>query len=225
MRLRYFEWDEAMIDEVAKNIKIAYDTVSKYTGRTTKQKFLVRMSPTFQTITGRFGIGTGATYNSSLKMTSIPSPESFLGTFTGTRVSELSDTLQHEFTHMLVDDALYPRGTIWWVNEAFAHYFSKDLRPTTVKASLGVKVFTLKELLQLENQDVTDRQTDLYMRAQGTVAVQYMVEKLGSREKAWEWLIYEAEARDFNQSFQKIFGLNYDQFEKGWQEFMLQKYK
>ena len=51
-----------------------------------------------------------------------------------------------------------------------------------------------------------------------------MVEKLGGKEKAWQWLIEEAQDRDFNTSLQKVYGLSYDQFEKGWQDFMKQMY-
>jgi hypothetical protein len=221
--LRYYEWDQALVDQVAKNVNVAYAAVKQNTGRQAKEKFLVRMAPTFESDAGRTSIGVGAIYVSSNKMISIPSPESFKGTFTGTNVDELSQTLQHEMTHMMVDFTLAPRSTIWWVNEAFAHYFSNDLRPDTMRRALQNKVYTLKDLNALETGSGIS-QEDLYMRAEGTAAVQYMVEKLGGREKAWQWLIEETQDRDFNTSFQKIFGLSYDQFEKGWQDFMKQKY-
>ncbi len=221
--LRYFEWDAPLVDQVVKNVKLAFAAVKQNTGQQAKEKFLVRMAPTFESDAGRTPIGVGATYVSGNKMIAIPSPESFHGTFSGTNVDELSQTLQHEMTHMMVDFTLAPRSTIWWVNEAFAHYFSNDLRPDTVRRALQNKVYSLKDLNALETDGgITDQ--DLFMRAEGTVAVQYMVEKLGGRDKAWQWLIEETQDRDFNTSFQKVFGLNYDQFEKGWQDFMKQKY-
>ncbi|MBI1802475.1 MAG: hypothetical protein HY259_10890 [Chloroflexi bacterium] len=221
--VRYFEWDEALVDGVVKAVSEAVDAAVANTGRKAVAKFLVRMAPTFQTQSGRSGIGVAASYNSSAKMLSIRSPESFGGTFSGIGAVKSVPDIQHEFTHLLVDEAIAPRGTIWWVNEAFAHYFTDDLRPATVRASLSNKVYSLKDLNQLEVEGGV-QQTDLYIRAQGTVAVQYMVEKLGGRDKAWAWLIAEAQIRDFNESFNKVFGVTYDQFEKGWQEFMKQRY-
>ncbi len=221
--LRYYAWDAGLVDRVVKNVKIAYAEVKKNTGQQAKSKFLVRMAPTFETDAGRTPIGVGATYISSNKMISIPAPDSFHGSFSGTNIDELSQTLQHEMTHMMVDFTLAPRSTIWWVNEAFAHYFSNDLRPNTVHSALQNKVYSLKDLNALETGSGI-QQDDLYMRAEGTVAVQYMVEKLGGKDKAWQWLVEEAQARDFNASFQKVFGMSYDQFEKGWQDFMKQKY-
>ena len=220
--LRFYAWDEALVDEVAKNIQIAYQTAVASTGRTPKQKFLVRMAATFETQAGGMNVNTRASYNTQNNMIAISSPESFHGSFFGTDVSQLSRDLVHEMTHLLVNDALYPRGTIWWVNEAFAHYFSNDIRADYVRRAVAQNV-TLKDLNKLEVAGGIDDSVFLYRYA-GAAAVQYMVEKLGGKEKAWEWLIEEAQDRDFNTSLQKVYGLSYDQFEKGWQDFMKQMY-
>ena len=185
-------------------------------------QFLVRMAATFETQAGGMNVNTRASYNTQNNMIAISSPESFHGSFFGTDVSQLSRDLVHEMTHLLVNDALYPRGTIWWVNEAFAHYFSNDIRADYVRRAVAQNV-TLKDLNKLEVAGGIDDSVFLYRYA-GAAAVQYMVEKLGGKEKAWQWLIEEAQDRDFNTSLQKVYGLSYDQFEKGWQDFMKQMY-
>jgi hypothetical protein len=222
---RYYEWDEAFVESMVKAINTAHAAAIKATGRQPLEKYLVRMSPTFQTRAGRSALGVAATYNSSAKMLSIMSPESFVGTFSSANRSEDVPDIQHELTHLLVHEATYPKAPYLWLNEAMAYYFTNDLRPANVKASLAKKIFTLKELNQLRNDDTSNEQLDRDIQAQATIVVQYIVEKFGGREKAWQWMIEETQIRDFDASLKKVLGVSVAEFEKGWQEFMLQKYR
>ncbi len=220
--LRYFEWDEPLVDSMVKSINTAIEAAIKATGRKAKDKFLVRMAPTFQTHSGRAGIGVAANYDASGNFLAIRSPESFGGTFSGTDVSKSIPDIQHEFTHLLVHEATTPKEPYLWLNEAFAYYFTDDLRAPTVKAALANKVYSLKELNQLRANN--NEQEDRYIQAEATTVVQYIVEKLGGKEKAWQWMIEETQIRNFDESLRKVLGVPLDQFEKGWQDFMKQKY-
>jgi hypothetical protein len=220
--VRYYEWDESLVEDMVKSIDQAYVAAEQATGRKPQDKFLVRLAPTFETHAGRAGIGVAANYVPDSNFLAMRSPESFGGTFAGIGASKSIPDIQHELTHLLVREVTYPSSPLSWLNEAMAYYFTNDLRASTVHAALAHKVYSLKELTLLNT--TPDEQENRYIQAEATIVVQYIVERLGGRDKAWEWLIQETRIRSFDESLPKVFGMTTDQFEKGWQDFMKQKY-
>jgi hypothetical protein len=217
--VKYWAWDKPVIDDVVATVEAGYQYAVTRARRQPKEKFLVVLSPTYQTHPGRAGADVAANYVSDLGL-AIRSPESFGGVLAG---DILSNIVAHELIHLLVREVAYPREVPTWMNEGAAYYLTDDVRVSMLRESVRKgQIFSLKELENLYILD--DEIQQRYALAQSSALVGYIIETYGGVDKYWQLLADEAQSRSVAESLQGVLGVDYDQFEKNWQAYLKKKY-
>jgi hypothetical protein len=217
--VKYWAWDKPVIDDVVATVEAGYQYAVTRARRQPKEKFLVVLSPTYQTHPGRAGADVAANYIPDLGL-AIRSPESFGGVPAG---DVLSGIVAHELIHLLVREIAYPHDVPTWMNEGVAYYLTDDVRVSMLRESVRQgQVFSLKELGNLYN--LTDELQQRYALAQSSALVGYIVENYGGVDKYWQFLADEAQSSSVPESIERVLGVDYDQFEKNWQAYLKKKY-
>jgi len=217
--VKYWAWDKPVIDDVVTTVEAGYQYAVTRARRQPKEKFLVVLSPTYQTHPGRAGADVAANYIADLGL-AIRSPESFGGVLAG---DVLSGIVAHELIHLLVREIAYPREVATWMNEGAAYYLTDDVRVSMLRESVRQgQIFSLKELENLYILD--DELQQRYALAQSSALVGYIIETYGGVDKFWQLLADEAQSRSVAESLQRVLGVDYDQFEKNWQTYLKKKY-
>lgn len=224
-QIKYWEWDKEIIEQVNDIVKKGYQWASSRSKRQPKEKFLVVLSPTYQSAPGRGGASTGASFISGLGL-SIRSLESFGAWWTPTGEKwddHLISNVAHETIHLLQHEFMYPRAMTDWLSEGLAYYLTDDIRPSVLREAIRAnKVYTLK---QLENiYGFEDDLLERYGFAQSTALVQYIIEKYGGVDTYWKLAGDYKETRSIPTSIQKVLGISSEQLEKDWQNWLRQKY-
>lgn len=217
--VKYWAWDKPVIDDVVATVEAGYQYAVTRARRQPKEKFLVILSPTYQTHPGRAGADVAANYIADLGL-AIRSPESFGGVLAG---NVLSSIVAHELIHLLVREIAYPRAVPVWMNEGAAYYLTDDVRVSMLRESVRKgQIFSLKELENLYILD--DELQQRYALAQSSALVGYIIETYSGVDKFWQLLADEAQSRSVAESLQRVLGVDYDQFEKNWQAYLKKKY-
>lgn len=230
-RLRYYEWDEDIIDRVGKVVEAAYDKVVGVLKIEPKGKVTAILSPTFQTYPGRAGAFTAAHYNPDLKDTIyIRSLESFgvSPSSPGTSPDEdLGWTVAHEFTHLVSDQKVRIVRMTEWMSEGLAEWVSNPQWPNFVRGVARGKLHSLDEVDKI----ITGKAEYGYSPAEVRQAydeaisiVDFIIAQHGGLDTFWKLAADYDTSRSLKETVPRVLGLSYAQFEKDWQTYVRQKY-
>jgi len=144
---------------------------------------------------------------------------------------ELQGTLTHEYTHLVNNASFTPiaRMTDWMV-EGLAEYVSDNPRADEVRDAVQsgniipitdpTGQYNKQDLehLTILNQDVSLAYGLAYS------LVEYVNEKYGGMDGYWKLVQAFDKRQNLDKALQEAFSISYDQFDKGWRDWLKQKY-
>jgi tetratricopeptide (TPR) repeat protein len=141
-------------------------------------------------------------------------------------VEKLPSVITHELTHAFTNLMTYGNHP-GWIHEGLALYEAsqwEERRENSLKAAIREgKLFRLEELEESFLRLKDPRLIDLAYAASYT-AVDYLIEKYG-REKLKGLLLQFSKGKNFHEASQTVLGIGEEEFQKGWIEFIQQKYR
>ncbi|MBI1802477.1 MAG: hypothetical protein HY259_10900 [Chloroflexi bacterium] len=236
--VRYYHWDDGVIDREIAWLERGIKEAAAAIGKQPDKKLRVYVSPTFQTHPGRAGAGKIAFYSPDVKDTVyVRSFDSFGAYYTsaGDPLGEnMVDDVRHETIHLLNDEITPLVKMLSWMSEGLAVYLgegpsSQKLRLDRLQSAWRQnRVYSLKEMHRIDV--LADQNPDKYdvvlgEYSQGLAYVQYIFEKYGGADGFWKLAKAQAKALKFSEAVVNAFGVTEDQFEQGWKDWYVAKYK
>ncbi|MBI3965167.1 MAG: hypothetical protein HY329_05995, partial [Chloroflexi bacterium] len=130
-KIRYYEWDNEILDRMIAVSERAHATVTKTLNKTPETKTTVYVSPTFQTHPGRGSHSQAAFFNPDVKdAVYIRSLDSFGSRPPAglTQEDELLWSLTHEYVHLVNNLIVRIVKMPEWMSEGLAEYVSSPIK-------------------------------------------------------------------------------------------------
>lgn len=233
---RTYPWADDVNPTIVKLMEQARDTVVERLGKGTEGKAVVEVRPTFAS-GGITSSGMVAYYNRDgrgVHQIVLYTPDSYVFGRYDPSIGwegELLSTLVHEYTHLVNNASFTPihRMSDWMV-EGLAEYVSDN--PRAGEVSQAVRTNQLIPIVDTSDrvykQDlmhltILDKDRSLaYGESYSLVA--YIADTYGGLDGFWKMVGIYDKTQNFDTALDQAFGVTYGEFDKGWRDWLEQKY-
>jgi hypothetical protein len=144
---------------------------------------------------------------------------------------ELEDTLTHEYAHLVNNRVFTPIARMSdWMFEGIAEYVADSPRPGIVAAAVQSDriipiIDTSGQINKQDLEHLTILEQDVSL-AYGLSyeLVAYITEQYGGLDGFWKLVEAYDKVQNLDTALQQAFGINYEQFDREWREWLSQKY-
>ena len=214
--------DRSFVEKVWQSLEKAYEKLVGDLNYQPRQKIIVKLYPDLKQF--HYAASTPPWFQGGVASTAeqkilLATPKREVN------IEKLPEVITHELTHAFVNLMTYSRHPVW-IHEGLALHeagqWEAGREKILIVAIKEERLHSLDELEEPFTKLKNPREIDLAY-AESYTAVEYLIAKCG-KGKLKEILFQFARGKSFPEAAQFILGINREEFEKGWVEFLRAKY-